>query len=244
MILKKVDVFVVVALSCVMYTVGIPAYAKAPTLSHVEVMLAELDYEMEDCLVGEEWVCEYFDQRDSWTDEFESSFDTAANSYGIRKGHIPLWDSHVTHPLIPKAEGKQVVVFQDVREVQDYDFSFDPILEVVGKNTSLDAFEGDCADYPDANCISLVDFEPGTHLPENTAAYCTYYPHDRQVAFDDNSVGDYYYFHEFGHALGLSHKFNDLGVMSYTAADSFFSWDELSALQDAYPREIVKVPLD
>lgn len=241
MILNNRSAVFITTLTGVWFALALPTPISTVRASLEATVLSEI----EDCLVDDEWVCEYFDQRETWVDDYNLRVPSASDASDIRNGSIPFWESQMVNRL-PLTEGGYRVVFEDIRKEQDYSFSFDAILDVLRKNTSIEAVVGKCEDYPEANCISLEDFSIPENLSEQTIAYCIFEDSHRRVAFkqDDQPPHDYLYFHEFGHALGLSHKFNSGGVMSQNTDSSYFNWAELSVIQDAYPRKVVEIKVD
>lgn len=244
MIYSKSEAFLIAAVYGMCYLVAFPdPISTANDVTANDVAKSTVLHEIEECLVDDEWVCEYFDQRDTWVSDPNSKISAAGDASGIRDGYVPFWESQMVNRL-PLVEGEYRVVFSDVREDQDYPFSFTPILDVLRENTSVEAVVGKCEDYPTWSCILLEDFNPPESMKEETAAYCLFFINSvRKVGFEVEPNG-FYYFHEFGHALGLSHKFSPGGVMGYKDFEDHFNWEEISTIQEAYPRKVVEIEVD
>lgn len=189
-------------------------------------------------------VCPYDDDEPGeYVENFYSGDWGTAGGAGIIIGpdSTRYWDAHVVYKLDQEAGdvGVHDVVVQDSRVNDTYNLNLRKWIKGANAVSALNITQGDCDDFPEANCISVIDF---THYDKNSNVAGYMVPqglHARGIAFNDRYTNDkkaleYSIWHEGGHALGLSHKHSPDGVMSYHRFETQYSDDEVAALQLAY----------
>lgn len=191
-------------------------------------------------------VCPYADDEPGeYTENFYSGDWGSAGGGGvivIGDTSTRFWDSHMVYKLDqePADAGAHDVVLEDKRVVdaKEYSLNLGTLASAINKVTALNVTVGSCDAFPEANCISVVDF---TSYSTNSSVGGYMSPTSltaRKMAFNGRFMsgksGTKILLHEGGHAFGLSHKHSSDGVMSYHLRDSGYSDDEIAALQLAY----------
>lgn len=190
-----------------------------------------------------EMICPFDDDEPGeYTENFYSGkWGTAGGSGVITSNTTAYWDAHVVYKLDrkPTDTGVQDVVLQDTRvaDARAYSLNLSTLTSAIKGAISINVTVGSCAAKPDANCISVVDFDAQNH--PGSGGYMTPVSlTERKMAFNPSMMtgkqATKFLLHEGGHAFGLSHKHNPNGVMSYYLIDRAYSNDETAALRLAY----------